>query len=75
MQILGAHRIDTKSQRAMATINIRPAQLITIKYDCMLAIKRDSLVVQGKDEPVEYPQIHFAESRWNPAISVDIRTK
>lgn len=48
MQILGARRIDTKSQRATATINIRPARLITIKYDCTLAIKRDSLV-RGKD--------------------------
>lgn len=48
MQILDARRIDTKSQRATATINIRSARLITIKYDCTLAIKRDSLV-RGKD--------------------------
>lgn len=67
MQILGARRIDMKSQRATATINIRPARLITIKYDCTLAIKRDSLV-RGKDEPAEYPRIHFAESRGSFAI-------
>lgn len=49
MQILRVHRINTKSQRAAATINIRPALLITIKYDCTPAIKRDSLFVRGKD--------------------------
>lgn len=30
--------------------HIHPARLITIKYDCMLAIKRDSLFVYEKDE-------------------------
>lgn len=52
MQILRARRIDAKSQWDGATINSRPVQLITIKYDCTLAIKRDSLFVRGKDERV-----------------------
>lgn len=50
MQILRARRIDAKSQWDGTTINIRPVQLITIKYDCTLAIKRDSLFVRGMNE-------------------------